>query len=180
VPLIDYLTELENTPGSATDIATAVWTSVLRTLTADPATDAGAANLTWTNASRALTIDPATDAGLATLVWTHSPRSLTGLGGGAIVAANAISQSVAAGVLVDLRPAASNFRFGMFGKVGGVSTSWAIGHYDGVTFRPEASVASLAAGFIPAMIGSNSFGFAVQNTGTISDVFNFSGFDWTQ
>jgi hypothetical protein len=54
-----------------------VWTAATRTLTADPATDAGAATLVWTHAARTLTVDPATDAGAATLVWTHATRTLT-------------------------------------------------------------------------------------------------------
>ena len=62
---------------TAGQISTLVWTATSRTLTADPATDAGAATLVWGHSSRTLTADPATDAGAATLVWGHSSRTLT-------------------------------------------------------------------------------------------------------
>lgn len=156
--LLDYLTQLKNTAGSVADISNAVWTAAARTLTADPATSAG----------------------LATLVWSHTPRSLTGTGGTLITAANAINQTLAAGATVDLRPAATSFRFCMFGVVGGVSTSWSIGQYDGVTFRPETAIASLGALLELGIIGNGTFGFAVQNTGIITGNYNMSGFDWSQ
>lgn len=44
--------------GSVTtgSVSTAVWANIIRTLTADPATDAGAATLVWTHATRSLTV----------------------------------------------------------------------------------------------------------------------------
>ena len=62
---------------TATQVSTQVWTAASRTLTADPATDAGAATLVWTHATRTLTADPYTDAGGATIDWTHATRTLT-------------------------------------------------------------------------------------------------------
>lgn len=62
---------------SAGSIAASVWSQTPRTLTADPATDAGAASLVWNHPPRTLTSDPATDAGAAALVWNYASRLLT-------------------------------------------------------------------------------------------------------
>jgi hypothetical protein len=116
---------------SVSSIAGSVWSNPTRTLTADPATDAGSATLAWTHATRTLTADPATDAGAATLVWTHSPRTLS---------ANPVTNTafgskstLSANTLLDLRPSASQFRRGTVGYVSG-ATGFTMGGYDGSTF----------------------------------------------
>lgn len=51
----------------------------------------------WLNATRSLTADPATDAGAATFVWTHATRSLT-LPGGAVQGSQLQAPSVVSGI----------------------------------------------------------------------------------
>jgi hypothetical protein len=83
----------------------------------------------WANAGRTLTADPATDAGAATLVWTHASRQPTSLtlaiGGG-----GAQSSAVGTGVVLDLRPAAGASREVMAQADGNFS----FGVYNGATF----------------------------------------------
>lgn len=175
VTLVDYLTQLKNSPGSQSQIATTIWGAVSRTLTNDPATMAGLANLVWTHASRSLTADPATDGGAASLVWTHSTRNLTGVGVSMTPIA-VINQSVPNGALADLRPAAGNFRYGMWGVVV-QSINWQTGHYSGAQFF-ENNIASGAQALIAGIIGNVTFGFYAFNNGVSAGTYNLSGFDW--
>lgn len=160
---------LTTDPATDAGAATLVWTHAARTLTADPATDAGAATLVWTHAARSLTVDPATDAGAATLVWARATRQLTSL------AANytgiGTTNSLANGSVLDLRPAAGKFRH--------VSALWVnnpastlMGFYDGTTFTGVA----VTTGF-GEMCGYNTYGPALKNSNGSSQSYAYAGFD---
>lgn len=153
--LVDYLTQLKNSPGTDAQIAAAIWTAVTRALTADPATDAGA----------------------ATLVWTNPTRTITGVGV-SMAFVTAINASVPSGSLADLRPAAGAFRYASWGVVG-QSINWQTGHYNGTTQFFEQNVASSAQAMLNGTIGNSSFGFYAFNNGVSAGNYNFAGFDWT-
>jgi hypothetical protein len=89
-------------PATDAGAATFVWTHATRTLTADPFTDATGGVAVWTHATRTLTADPATDAGAATLVWAHSTRTITGFGA-ALTQSSVSFSSLANNGTIDLR-----------------------------------------------------------------------------
>ena len=156
VTLVDYVTQLKNSPGTDAQISAAI----------------------WSNATRSLTVDPATDAGAATLVWNHAGRTLTGVGV-SMTPVSLTNQAVPAAAFVDLRPAAGKFRYASFGITGAQTVSWALGHYDGVTLYPEQIVNSVTQALLNGTIGNPAFGFYALNNGISTGNFNLSGFDWS-
>jgi len=85
----------------------------------------------WAQASRSLTADPATDAGCATLVWNHATKPVTSIAAAYTEVTG--RPSVGAGAKVDLRPSAGKFRFlSAGGNLGGGAN--ALGLYDGTNF----------------------------------------------
>lgn len=103
---------------------------------------------TWTNAVRTLTADPATDAGAATLVWTHATRSLTTITNLATAIGTA-NGTCAASATIDLRPAAGRIRF--LAIMG--STSLQTGSFDGTTFTAFSTPGALQPAHCASSIG---------------------------
>jgi hypothetical protein len=157
---------------SPANVAGATWANATRTLTADPATDAGSATLNWTHATRTITADPATDAGAATLVWTHTGRTLSQLLN-LFSGANAINQSLANGTVLDLRPAASKVRFVFaVGQLSGAQ--WRTGVYDGTNFGDNNGTDSTNFGF---GVGYSGAGFSVKATGGSAITYSYVAID---
>lgn len=102
---------------SAGNIAGSVWANATRSLLTDPATDAGAATLVWTHAARQATVDPAS----YTLIQARS--------------------SLAAGAILDVRPAAGKFRRVTIAANLPAQVTMLFGMYDGTNFDQGAAAA---------------------------------------
>jgi hypothetical protein len=135
---------------SASGIATNVWGNATRTLTADPATDAGAATLVWTHASRTLSANPVTYTDFA------------------------LSNTLAAGTVLDLRPGSGKHRSVNAADTAG-GTGTIVGMYDGTTFTGlQAGSQSNQNGI---MFGGHTTGPALKNTTGSTITYVFMGFD---
>jgi len=127
----------------------------------------------WTNATRSLTADPATDAGAATLNWTHAARSLTTLANTKTVV-NARGSSIANNAILDLRPAAGNYRSVYITHVNNPANGDEIGFYDGTNF--DGSSTAMAAWGVFG-IGTPTSGMSYKNTTGAASSVSYSGWD---
>jgi hypothetical protein len=161
-------------PATDAGAATLVWTHASRSLTVDPATDAGAATLVWTHATRSLTVDPATDAGAATLVWTHATRTLTSLNNVAGLVQTGQS-SVANNALVDLRSGASS-------KLREInitaSNVLVLQYYDGTNFLVYLTGLGSGANGGYGLAG-NTVGLVIKNLTGIAQNYMYMFTEWT-
>lgn len=112
-------------------------------------------------------------------VWGNATRTLTGLGTTTLSFTNLGNTPLANGVSVDLRPAAGKARFITILGQALTNVTWTQQLYDGTTFVPGFSAASGAA-LTEIMIGSNAFGPALKNTGTVSGTYDFAAIDLAQ
>lgn len=81
----------------------------------------------WSQAVRTLTADPATDAGAAALVWAHAARTITSLVN--VIASSHTNASLGAGATLDLRPPAGQVAWAAANS----AAATAVGMYDGTT-----------------------------------------------
>jgi hypothetical protein len=125
----------------------------------------------WGAATRTLTADPATDAVAATLVWAHAARSLTT--GIKTVTEVTARPSIAAGVVLDLRPAANFFRFV---RVSGPDQAAGLtpGLYDGTNMDTDSLTGPTVS---PMLTGGSTRGPAVKNNSGGALVDAYAGFD---
>lgn len=96
---------------------------------------ASIAGQVWNNGVRTLTADPATDAGAATLVWGHAARTITSLNGAVSTGTNR-NTALAAGAIQDARPGANVSRTVTFIGLASVL----VGLYDGTNFDSSGAV----------------------------------------
>lgn len=162
---------------SPTNIASNVWANITRTLTADPATDAGSATLNWTHAARSITVDPATDAGSATLNWTHATRSLTSVWGGAMTTLTAFQVSIATGTHVDLRAGANESRVFTVTVTVPAASTCTLDAYNGTTFVTGTQVTGGTTSVLFA-VSANFIGMALSATGTSPSSYCLTGWKW--
>lgn len=117
-------------------------------------------------------ISSITSAAVASSVWANATRTLTTN----VNAATAVGTlaSVAAGVVLDLRPAAGKLREVCASPAGLANVL--CGYYDGTTFTP----CTPSAGFSDIWAGmcGPSFGLAVKNTAAGANNVAYSGIDW--
>jgi hypothetical protein len=106
---------------------------------------------------------------VAQAVWQNTTRTVTSIAA-SMSAINVIRQSVASGVILDLRPAAGVFRLISMGVDGTNATA---GYYDGTTFAGFGSTNTISA------VGCNNsaYGLVLKNPAGIAEAQNASGFD---
>lgn len=97
-----------------------------------------------------MNINSISTAGVAGAVWTNLTRSLTSIVGG-MASVGAVNTSVAAGVILDLRPAAGKFRCIVMND--STQVSMHNGYYDGTTFDDTSSAAAFIKGDFGATVG---------------------------
>jgi len=136
---------------------------------------ANIATTVWANATRSLTADPATDAGAATLVWARATRQLTSVASVQILFSQ-FSGVLAASTTFDARPGAGTSRMYSMAATGGAGTI-VLGFYDGATFH--ATVIGASANLPGLICGINAAGVCFRNTdGANSSNYNYCGWDW--
>lgn len=125
----------------------------------------------WAQAARTLTADPATDAGAATLVWTHATRTVTSLAA-AYTNISAAAASLGAGLVLDNRPAAGKFRENNFQSG---SASMVVGTYNGTTFNQYAT--NTAQNFPTMMPSTPTVCTTIKNSSAGSLTYDLAGWD---
>jgi len=117
----------------------------------------------------------ASPAGIATSVWTVGSRTLTA--DPASPAAIAGRQALAAGTVLDLRPAAGAFRRVSAACIA-VSGAGFCGLYDGTNFDQENAQTSEYVG-VYSGFGNSTRGLSVKNTTASSQTVSYCGYDLT-
>lgn len=126
-----------------------------------------------------MNIGAVTTGSLASAVWAATTRNLTSLGAGAFTPVSSINTSIANGAQLDLRPATGKWRDILAANTAQANVLMTYSLYDGVTLRNVLiGLTNTAAQLI--MKGSNAFGPAINNAGTVSGTINVGGVDWNQ
>lgn len=119
-------------------------------------------------------ISGATPSAIAGLVWTNASRTLTSM---SIAGVAVVHSSLANGVSVDLRSPIGKFAELTFECEATANVTWNSALYDGTTFRVGGGAAS-GAGLHVYTNGTNNFGPALNNSGTVSGNYNVAGVQW--
>lgn len=117
-----------------------------------------------------MNIGAVTTGSVTTAVWAAATRSLT-TEANTKTAIGAISQSVLAGAIADLRPAAGVFRHLTIDV--DVATTFALSVYDGTTF-PQTQNQAIG---VYSGVGNATRGLSVKNTSAGAANLDYCGYD---